>query len=363
MHIGYTWDLRSAQAPSSRHRKDAHAIRCVTGIMGSVAVAGCPEDIPESILIFRSKAACMPFISSTFKGPSQTGCAILCDCLCETMTNNPPILFDHQAVQRNMRRAAGMDKRHTFLKAEIADRLHERLQEVNRPFPKRIDLGGGFAPYLPQAEKEAYTNIPARDGVLNTEPSSADLVVANLGLHWVNDLPGLLVQIKNALRPDGLFCAALFGGQTLHELRHSLITAESEICGGATARVIPFADVKDLGSLLQRAGFSLPVTDMDTLTLTYEHPLNLMQELRGMGEANALAARPRTFWRRDVLLRACNIYQQQFSRDDGRVAATFEVMYLTGWHPHESQQKPLKPGSGEVNLADALKAGKPPEST
>lgn len=254
-----------------------------------------------------------------------------------------------------------MDERHAFLRAEVADRLYERIQEVNRPFPGRLDLGGTFAPFLPPDEREAYHGAADTGATLELEPDSTDLIVSNLRLHWVNDLPGTLVQTRMALRPDGLFAASLFGGETLHELRHALLAAEAEITGGASQRVIPFADVRDLGSLLQRAGFALPVTDVDRITLTYEHPLLLMQELRGMGETNALIGRRKTFWRRDVMMRACEIYQQEFAMANGRVPATFDVMYMTGWRPHESQQKPLKPGAGEVSLADALKAGKPPK--
>jgi len=276
-------------------------------------------------------------------------------------TSTPPIIFDNVALSRNRARARKMDSRHTFLKAEIADRLFERLQEVNRKFETRADLEGDFARYLPPGEPEKYTTLGQADSAIKASQSSQDLIVANLGMHWVNDLPGLMVQVRGALKPDGLFMASLFGGQTLHELRHSLLTAEAELTGGANARVIPFADVKDLGSLLQRAGFALPVTDVDTLTLTYAHPINLMQELRGMGEANALVSRSRKFLRRSVLMRACEIYSEQFGLADGRIPATFEVMYMTGWHPHDSQQKPLKRGSGEIGLAEALKAGKPPK--
>ncbi len=276
-------------------------------------------------------------------------------------TSAPPVIFDRAALSRNRARAQKMDSRHTFLKAEIADRLFERLQEVNRAFPNRADLEGSFACYLPPEEQGKYTPLERVASSVEAPQSSQDLIIANLGIHWVNDLPGLMVQVRGALKPDGLFMASLFGGQTLHELRHALLTAEAELTGGANARVIPFADVKDLGSLLQRAGFALPVTDVDTLTLTYAHPINLMQELRGMGEANALVSRSRKFLRRDVLLRACEIYSEQFGLADGRIPATFEVMYMTGWHPHDSQQKPLKRGSGEVGLAEALKAGKPPQ--
>ncbi len=266
-------------------------------------------------------------------------------------------LFDQVAVDRNRARGRAMGPDFDFLRAEIADRMADRLADINRDFGAILDLGGHFAPHTGQSVQTA----PAVDGTLDVAPASFDLVISNLALHWVNDLPGLMVQANHALKPDGLFMAALFGGETLHELGHSLLAAEAEITGGASQRVIPFADVRDLGSLLQRAGFALPVTDMDTITVTYEHPLKLMQELRGMGEANAMSARSRRFLRRDVLMRACEVYQAKFGMADGRVPATFQVMYMTGWHPHESQQKPLKPGSGKVNLADALKASGPPK--
>lgn len=276
------------------------------------------------------------------------------------MEHTPPNLFSPETVARNRARAGSMDERFLFLRAEIADRMFERLQEINRSFDRKIDLGGRFSSFLPAKEADTFEAALFEGTFVPKGVSDADLIVSNLDLHWVNDLPGVLVQLKQALRPDGLVMASLFGGETLHELRHSLLAAESEITGGVSQRIIPFADVKDLGSLLQRAGLALPVTDVDTLTLTYEHPVQLMQELRGMGETNALIGRSKNFLRRDVLFRAAEIYQREFSREDGRILATFEVMYLTGWHPHESQQKPLKPGSGKVSLADALKAGKPP---
>ncbi|WP_420430058.1 methyltransferase domain-containing protein [Kordiimonas sp.] len=267
-----------------------------------------------------------------------------------------PKLFDMRAVERNMARGARMGSSFDFLRNEIADRMEDRLLDINRQFAEVLDIGGRFGLRPTQT-----TALPQDGDALDATPASFDLVISNLALHWVNDLPGLMVQCHHALKPDGLFMASLFGGDTLHELRHALIAAESEILGGANARVIPFADVRDLGSLLQRAGFALPVTDMDTITVTYEHPLKLMQELRGMGEANALVSRSRRFLRRDVLMRACEIYVEKYALEDGRIPATFQVMYMTGWHPHKSQQKPLKPGSGAVNLADALKAGKPPK--
>jgi len=231
-------------------------------------------------------------------------------------------LFDQAAVERNRVRGRAMGPDFDFLRAEIADRMADRLADINRDFSAILDLGGHFVPHTGQSAQTA----PAGDGMLDVAPASFDLVISNLALHWVNDLPGLMVQANHALRPDGLFMAALFGGETLHELGHSLLAAEAEVTGGASQRVIPFADVRDLGSLLQRAGFALPVTDMDTITVTYEHPLKLMQELRGMGEANAMIGRSRRFLRRDVLMRACEIYQAKFGMADGRVPATFQVM-------------------------------------
>ncbi len=276
-----------------------------------------------------------------------------------TMSDSTPVLFDANAVARNRARGRVMGAGFDFLREEVADRLADRLADINRTFTDILDIGGNYGGHTGTETKA----VPASDDPLKTSENSHDLVISNLALHWINDLPGLMVQANRSLKPDGLFMAALFGGATLHELGHSLLAAEAEITGGASQRVIPFADVRDLGSLLQRAGFALPVTDMDTITVTYDHPLKLMQELRGMGEANALMARSRSFLRRDVLLRACEIYAEKFGQPSGRIPATFQIMYMTGWHPHESQQKPLKPGEGKVNLADALKAGGPPKKT
>lgn len=184
--------------------------------------------------------------------------------------------------------------------------------------------------------------------------ASLDLVVSGLTLHCVNDLPGTLVQIRRALKPDGLLLASVLGGQTLTELREAFLLAESELEGGASPRVAPFADVRDYGSLLQRAGFALPVTDTDIVTVTYSSPLALMQDLRGMGATNILAARRRAPLRRATLMRACELYIERHGRPDGRIPATFEIITLTGWAPHESQQKPLRPGSAQARLADAL---------
>jgi SAM-dependent methyltransferase len=193
--------------------------------------------------------------------------------------------------------------------------------------------------------------LPFADG-------SFDLIVSCLSLHWTNDLPGALVQARRALKPDGLFLAAILGGETLGELRRALIEAEVAETGGAGPRVSPFADVRDAGALLQRAGFALPVVDADTITVSYENALDLMRDLRGMGEANAIAERRKDFTRRSTLLRAAAIYEDMFA-DAGRMPATFQVVNLTAWAPHASQPKALKPGSAAHRLADALRIDPP----
>ena len=276
------------------------------------------------------------------------------------MSDNPAFIFDTASVQRNRARGKRLGSGGDFLRAEIADRLQDRLLDINRQFTAPLDLGGDYGQFVGGGNSNVIAEIT--DEPLGIPENSHDLIISNLNMHWVNDLPGLLVQVNHTLKPDGMFLGSLFGGSTLSELRHSLIAAEAEITGGAHARIMPFAEVKDLGALLQRAGFALPVADTDTLTVTYEHPLKLMKDLRGMGEANPLIDRPKTTLRRDVLMRACEIYQRDHSNPDGRIRATFQILYMTGWHPHKSQQKPLKPGSATMRLQDALKTDGPPES-
>jgi SAM-dependent methyltransferase len=190
--------------------------------------------------------------------------------------------------------------------------------------------------------------LPFRDG-------SLDLVVSALALQFVNDLPGALIQIRRALKPDGLFLAALIGGDSLAELRAAFAQAESEVEGGISPRVAPFADLRDLGALLQRAGLALPVTDIDRVTVRYASPLALMHDLRRMGATNVLTERRRKPLRRATLRRLFEIYAERFADPDGRIRATFEIVWLSGWAPHESQQQPLKPGSARARLADALR--------
>ena len=181
-----------------------------------------------------------------------------------------------------------------------------------------------------------------------------DLVISDLSLHWVNDLPGALVQIHRSLKPDGLFLAAMFGGETLKELRQVLLETDLAEEGGASPRVSPFADVRDAGDLLQRAGFALPVVDLDTITVTYADAFALMRDLRGMGETNAVVERRGGFSRRTTMMAAARLYQERFQDRQGRAPATFQILYLTAWAPHEAQQKPRKPGSAGARLADAL---------
>jgi NADH dehydrogenase [ubiquinone] 1 alpha subcomplex assembly factor 5 len=282
-------------------------------------------------------------------------------------------IFDRALLVRRRNRAAADAVRHDFLLARVADDLIERLAAIQRRFPVALNLGAYHgligrrlrqvpgvemaidaeaAPRLlaqcegprVRADEEA---LPFRDG-------SLDLVVSGLSLQLVNDLPGTLVQIRRALKPDGLLLAALLGGNTLVELRNALLAAEEEMEGGASPRVAPFAEVQDLGALLQRAKFALPVVDADTVTATYPDALALMREVRAMGAANALSARRRTPLRRATLMRAVEIYRQRFALPDGRVPATFEIVTATGWAPHVSQQQPLQPGTARMRLADAL---------
>lgn len=256
-----------------------------------------------------------------------------------------------------------------FLHVRVTEDLADRLEAIPRSFPRALALGGGG---LFSRTLRARPELAARIGhvieadvasgavVLDPERSpfgdhAFDLIVSPLALHTVNDLPGALIQLRRALMPDGLMLAALFGGDTLQELRLSLLEAESELTGGAAMRVAPFADLQDVASLLQRAGFALPAADRDVIVVHYADPMRLLTDLRGMGETAALAERaPRGLSRR-ILARTFDIYRDRYSDSDGRVRATFEILTATGWAPHESQQKPLKPGSAKARLADALR--------
>ena len=285
------------------------------------------------------------------------------------MANPAPRLFDAALARARLARAHAQGPV-DFLLARVALDLAERVAVVKRAFVRAVDLAspgphvaravaamlpaGALVQIAPVAAALAGTGAVADPQALPLAPACVDLIVSALALQTVDDLPGALVQIRRALKPDGLFVACLIGGQTLQEFRTAFAAAEEEISGGVSPRVAPFADLRDLGGLLQRAGFALPVTDAETLTVRYDSMLPLMRDLRAMGAANALVARSRKFLRRDVLLRAAAIYAERFSDKDGRVRATFELVWLSGWAPHESQARPLKPGSAKMRLADAL---------
>lgn len=283
----------------------------------------------------------------------------------------PPRLFDRallaaRRVRARARPRAGAD----FLLARVVEDLDDRLATVLRRFATAVELGpfaGPGAESLARSGKVGRVlragpdvGVPDFDLLADEEalpfaPESLDLVVSLLSLHLVDDLPGALVQIRRALAPDGLFLASLLGGQTLHELRDALMAAELELRGGVSPRVVPFLDVRDLGALLQRAGFALPVTDTDRITVRYGSMFDLVADLRAMGATNPLLERPRRPDGRAFFLRAAAIYAERHADADGRLRATFEIVSASGWAPHESQQKPLAPGSAEVRLADALK--------
>ena len=286
----------------------------------------------------------------------------------------PPILFDRALHRRRLDRAAEGCAAAGFLKARAADDVVVRLDAIMRSFPLAVDLGardGAFARALAGSSARekigllveadlSASMLAGRTGPriqldeerLPFAEESLDLVVSTLALHWTNDLPGALIQIRLALKPDGLFVGAIFGGATLTEFRQSLMQADSELSGGAGPRISPFADVLDAAALLQRAGFALPVADVDRVQVGYAHPMDLVRDLRAMGETNVLAER-RPLSRR-VLARAAELYAERFSRPDGRIVATFEIVTMTGWAPHPDQQQPLRPGSAKMRLADAL---------
>jgi NADH dehydrogenase [ubiquinone] 1 alpha subcomplex assembly factor 5 len=285
----------------------------------------------------------------------------------------PVQIFDRRLLIARRNRVAEEAADHDFLLARVADDLMERLGAINRTFPNAASVGayhgllGRRLRRLPGIR--AVTNVEpaarllaqcegpglaADEEALPFASQSLDLIVSGLSLQYVNDLPGALIQMRRALKPDGLLLAALLGGSTLAELRTAFLVAETETLGGVSPRVSPFADVRDLGGLLQRAQLALPVVDSDTVTVTYASPLALMHDLRAMAATNVLTARRKVPLRRATLARAIEVYTERFGLPGGRVPATFEIITLTGWAPHESQPNPLRPGSAQARLADAL---------
>jgi SAM-dependent methyltransferase len=315
----------------------------------------------------------------------------------------PPLIFDRSQLRARRRRGLRLGAE-TFLLDRVAEDFADRLQAVVRRFDLAVDLGTPTAavraallrngaigsvialdpmmdalppPYPPPLAGEGRvgagdhvvavaSRVVADEEALPFADNTLDLVVSGLSLQAVNDLPGVLVQIRRALKPDGLFVAALLGGDTLAELRQSFATAESELDGGASPRVAPFPDLRDMGALLQRAGFALPVTDVGRITVRYATPFALLRDLRRMGATNPLVERRRVPLRRATLMRAMEVYATCFADSDGRVRASFDIIWLSGWSPHPSQQQPLRPGSATTRLADALgtteiAAGEKPE--
>ena len=284
---------------------------------------------------------------------------------------SPTAIFDTALGRRRLARAIATGAPADFLLAYASEDLVERLATIKRTFALIGDVGtpgGHLASALaardPGARIVRVAPLAARSAdrveivgsleALPLAPGRFDLIVSALALQSANDLPGALVQIRQALKPDGLFLGAIVGGRTLHELRTVLTEAEAEISGGVSPRVAPFADVRDMGGLLQRVGFALPVADSEVLTVRYDSLFALMTDLRAMGATSTLAARDRRPARRQMFLRAAALYAERFADPDGRIRATFEIVSLAGWAPHESQQKPARRGSGTVSLADAL---------
>jgi SAM-dependent methyltransferase len=280
-------------------------------------------------------------------------------------------VFERQLLRLRRERARALGPA-TFLIERVAEELAERLSAVLRRFDRAVDLGTpndalrralaatGKVGAIIAAEAaaarldDAFPRVAADEEALPFADASLDLVVSALALQFVNDLPGTLIQVRRALKPDGLLLAALVGGDSLTELREAFAQAESDVEGGLSPRVAPFADLRELGALMQRAGFALPVVDSDRLTVRYETVFALMDDLRRMGATNVLVARRRTPLKRATLARMAEVYAERFADADGRLRATFEIAWLSGWAPHESQQKPLAPGSARTRLADAL---------
>lgn len=279
-------------------------------------------------------------------------------------------IFDRRALRRNRLRSADKITHHDFLIQWAEEQLLDRLHDIKRKLPLALQIGvRGSDTFKTRVKKisGARTFVKMELGRLRDDQDicgdeeylpfadhSLDLVLSALSLHSINDLPGTLIQIRRALKPDGLFLAALLGGETLHELRESLMQTEISLKGGASPRIFPFADKQQIGALMQRAGFALPVIDSEIITATYDSMHKLMHDIRGMGEGNIIKARDKTNPGKTFFEKAEDYYKEHFTAQDGRLIASFEVIFIIGWAPHESQQKPLKPGSAQNRLADAL---------
>jgi SAM-dependent methyltransferase len=266
-----------------------------------------------------------------------------------------PVLFDRKLLLARQARARKLGAA-AFLLDRVADDMDERLRAVLRDFSAVADIWTPGELLRDRFKSVAHIRLDdSLEETLPLKPESLDLVVSALALQFVNDLPGVLAQIRRALKPDGLLLAAMIGGDTLTELRQAFAAAEAECEGGISPRVAPFADLRDVGGLLQRAGLALPVTDLDRVVVRYDSAFALMTDLRRMGATNILFERRRAPTRRATLLRMAQIYAERFADPDGRIRATFDVIWLSGWAPHESQPKPLKPGSATASLEAAVK--------
>src|ERR1700694_3781233 len=282
------------------------------------------------------------------------------------MASNPnvaPILFDRALLRMRQSRALRVGPA-TFLLDRVAEDMEERLHAVLRDFADAADVWTpGEVLRKPSCDRfKSVTRIGLDDSeqeMLPFRPELIELAVSGLAFQFVNDLPGVLAQIRRALKPDGLLLAAMIGGDTLTELRQSFAVAEAELEGGVSPRVAPFADLRDVGALLQRAGFALPITDVDRIVVRYDSAFALMQDLRRMGATNILVERRRTPTRRATLLRMAQVYGERLADPVGRLRSTFDVVWRSGWAPHQSQQKPLQPGSAKAGLAEAVKSPKP----
>jgi SAM-dependent methyltransferase len=278
------------------------------------------------------------------------------------MASNPaaaPRLFDRALLPARLQRAQRLGPA-TFLLDRVAEDMADRLNAVLRDFKSAAEVGAlnaGLGEAIAgRFDRYARIDLPALESEpLAPEAQSLDLVVSALAFQFVNDLPGVLAQIRRTLLPDGLLMAAMVGGDTLTELRQSFAAAEVELEGGISPRVAPFADLRDVGALLQRAGLALPVTDVDRIVVRYDNAFGLMHDLRRMAATNMLVERRRTMTRRATMLRMVEIYGERFADADGRIRATFDIIWLSGWAPHESQPKPLKPGSAQASLEQAVK--------
>jgi len=286
-------------------------------------------------------------------GFNQGPCMCHISSMSETMT-----VFNRRTVRQHRERAAARLEDHDFLFRETAERLCDRLDDIRRAFPVGLDLGcrtGGLSRVigrrggietlfacdlsLAMSRHAGPRALVADEEFLPFGPNSFDLVLSNLSLHWVNDLPGALAQIRRCLKPGGLFLGAMLGGETLKELRHALARAEADIDGGLSPRISPFADVKDAGNLLLRAGFSLPVADMESISVSYPDPFKLMADLRGMGESNAVIEARKGFTSRQLMMQAAQRYVSEFGDDDNRIPATFQVITLTAWAENDNNNK------------------------